>query len=283
MRSRPYCSNSQTDKIMISNLAYIHPKAQIGNNVTIDPFAMVHDDVVIGDNSHIMSNVTIFSCSRIGKSCKIFPGAVIGAVPQDLKYKGEYTLTEIGDNTTIRECVTIHRGTTEKNTTRVGNNCLIMAYAHIAHDCLVGHNVVMANGVQLAGHVIVDDFAIIGGLSAAHQFTHIGAHTYIAGMSAIRKDVPPYIKAARTPLSYAGINNVGLSRRGYSKEVIDQIFEIYHILFVEKHTVSKALEKIESTVSASEVRDEIIGFIRNSEIGIIKRLVQNGNDEDIAF
>jgi UDP-N-acetylglucosamine acyltransferase len=268
---------------MISNLAYIHPKAQIGNNVTIDPFAMIHDDVVIGDNSHIMSNVTVFSCSRIGKNCKIFPGAVIGAVPQDLKYKGEYTLAEIGDNTSIRECVTIHRGTTEKNTTRVGSNCLIMAYAHIAHDCLVGNNVVMANGVQLAGHVIVDDFAIIGGLSAAHQFTHIGAHTYIAGMSAIRKDVPPYIKAARTPLSYAGINNVGLSRRGYSKEVIDQIFEIYHILFVEKHTVSKALEKIESTVNTSEVREEIIGFIRNSEIGIIKRLVQNGNDEDIAF
>jgi UDP-N-acetylglucosamine acyltransferase len=268
---------------MISNLAYIHPKAQIGADVRIEPFAMIHEDTVIGDGTHIMSNVTVFPCSRIGKNCKIFPGAVIGAVPQDLKFKGEYTLAEIGDNTTIRECVTIHRGTTEKNTTRVGNNCLIMAYAHIAHDCIVGNNVVMANSVQLAGHVLVDDYAVIGGLSAAHQFTHIGAHTYIAGMSAIRKDVPPYVKAARTPLSYAGINNIGLSRRGYAKDVIDQIFQIYHILFVEKHIVSKALDIIESTIPSSSAREEILNFIRKSEIGIIKRLVQNGNDEDIAF
>lgn len=268
---------------MISNLAYIHPNAKIGANVTIEPFSMIHDDVEIGDGSHIMSNVTIFPCSRIGKNCKIFPGAVIGAVPQDLKYKGEYTLAEIGDNTTIRECVTIHRGTTDKKTTKVGTNCLIMAYAHIAHDCIVGNNVILANSVQLAGHVLVDDFAIIGGMSAAHQFTHIGAHTYIAGMSAIRKDVPPYVKAAREPLSYVGINNVGLSRRGYSKETIEEIFKIYHILFVEKHIVSKAVELIEQMMPSTPTRDEILGFIKKSEIGIIKRHSQNSVDEDLAF
>jgi len=268
---------------MISNLAYVHPQAQIGNNVTIDPFAVVHEDVVIGDNTHIMSNAVIFSCSRIGKNCKIYPGAVVGALPQDLKYRGEYTLAEIGDNTTLRECVTVHRGTTDKNTTRIGSNCLIMAYAHVAHDCMVGNHVILANAVQLAGHVQVDDFAIIGGMSAAHQFTHIGAHSYIAGMSAIRKDVPPYVKAAREPLSYVGINNVGLSRRGYSKESIEEIFKIYHILFVEKHIVSKALQIIEEKLPATTLRDEILNFIRTSEIGIIKRHLQNGTDEDIAF
>ena len=268
---------------MISNLAHIHPNAQIGENVSIDPFTVIHDDVVIGDGTHIMSNVTVFSSSRIGKNCNIFPGAVIGAVPQDLKYKGEYTLAEIGDNTTIRECVTIHRGTTDKNTTKVGNNCLIMAYAHVAHDCMVGNNVILANSVQLAGHVTVDDYAIIGGMSAAHQFTHVGRHTYIAGMSAIRKDVPPFVKAAREPLSYVGINNVGLSRRGYNKQTIEEIFKLYHILFVEKHIVSKAVELIESMLPATEARDEILDFIKKSEIGIIKRQSQKNADEDIAF
>jgi UDP-N-acetylglucosamine acyltransferase len=268
---------------MISNLAHIHPSAQIGNNVTIDPFSVIHDDVVIGDGTHVMSNVTIFSASRIGKNCNIFPGAVIGAVPQDLKYRGEYTLAEIGDNTNIRECVTIHRGTTDKNTTKVGSNCLIMAYAHVAHDCIVGNNVILANSVQLAGHVTIDDYAIIGGMSAAHQFTHVGKHTYIAGMSAIRKDVPPYLKAAREPLSYVGINNVGLSRRGYSKETIEEIFKIYHILFVEKHIVSKAVELIEQMLPITETRDEILEFIKKSEIGVIKRKSQNSTDEDIAF
>jgi len=268
---------------MISKLAHIHPNAQIGENVSIDPFTVIHDDVVIGDGTHVMSNVTVFSSSRIGKNCKIFPGAVIGAVPQDLKYKGEYTLAEIGDNTTIRECVTIHRGTTDKNTTKVGNNCLIMAYAHVAHDCIVGNHVILANSVQLAGHVTVDDYAIIGGMSAAHQFTHVGRHTYIAGMSAIRKDVPPFVKAAREPLSYVGINNVGLSRRGYNKQTIEEIFKLYHILFVEKHIVSKAVELIESMLPVTEARDEILDFIKKSEIGIIKRHSKNNADEDIAF
>ncbi len=268
---------------MISNLAFVHPNAKIGKNVTIDPFAMVHDDVEIGDGTYIMSNVTIFPCSRIGSHCQIFPGAVIGAMPQDLKFKGEYTLAEIGDHTVIRECVTVHRGTSDKNTTKIGQHCLIMAYAHVAHDCIIGNHVILANSVQLAGHVLVDDYAIIGGMSAAHQFTHIGAHTYIGGMSAIRKDVPPFVKAAREPLSYVGINNVGLARRGFTKEQQEEIFDIYHIIFVEKHNVSKALEIIEKNFKDSDIKKEILAFIKKSEIGIIKRMNKNPSDENIAF
>ncbi len=268
---------------MISPLAQIHPNAKIADDVVIDAFSVIHDDVEIGSGTHVMSHVTVFSGTRIGKHCTLFPGAVIGAVPQDLKFKGEYTLAEIGDHTTIRECVTIHRGTTDKKTTRVGSNCLLMAYAHVAHDCIVGNHVILANAVQLAGHVTVDDYAIIGGMSAAHQFTHIGAHTYVAGMSAIRKDVPPYVKAARDPLSYAGINNVGLSRRGFSKEAIETISNIYHVLFIQKHTVSNALTVIEETIPASPLRNEIISFIRSSSIGIIKRHSKSNEDEDIAF
>lgn len=268
---------------MISNLAYVHPDAVIGANVTIDPFAMIHNDVVIGDGTHIMSNATLFPCSRIGSNCQIFPGAVIGAVPQDLKFKGEYTLAEVGNHTIIRECATVHRGTAEKNTTRIGEHCLIMAYAHIAHDCILGNHVILANSVQLAGHVIVDDYAIIGGMSAAHQFTHIGAHTYIAGMSAIRKDVPPYVKAAREPLSYVGINNVGLGRRGFTKEQQEEILDIYHILFVEKHNVTKAVEIIQKNFKDSPIKEEILAFIKKSEIGIIKRMLKNPSDDNIAF
>lgn len=184
---------------MISPLASIHPGAEIGHNVTVEPFAVIHNNAVIGDGSHIMSHAVVMEHSRIGKNCKIFPGAVIGAVPQDLKFVGEETTAEIGDNTTVRECVTINRGTQDKFKTVIGKNCLLMAYTHIAHDCVVGNNVIMANAVQLAGHVEVGDYAIIGGLAAANQFTRIGAHTYIGGQSAIRKDVPPYTKAAREP------------------------------------------------------------------------------------
>ena len=268
---------------MISPLAQIHPDAKLGDGVVIDAFSVIHDDVEIGAGTHILPHVSVFPGSRIGKHCQVFPGAVIGAVPQDLKFKGEYTLAEIGDHTTIRESVTIHRGTADKKTTRVGSHCLLMAYAHVAHDCMVGNHVILANAVQLAGHVTVDDHAIIGGMSAAHQFTHIGAHTYVAGMSAIRKDVPPYVKAAREPLSYVGINNVGLSRRGFSKEAIEEIFNIYHILFIQKHTVSNALTLIENTLLPSPLRNEILAFIRNSSIGIIKRHSKSNEDEDLAF
>ena len=268
---------------MISPLAYIHPNAKIGNDVIIDPFAVIHDNVTIGDGTHVMSNSVIDQGTTIGKNCKIFPGAVIGAIPQDLKFVGEDTTTEVGDNTTIRECVTIHRGTKDKWKTIVGSDCLLMAYAHVAHDCILGNHVILANAVQLAGHVTVDDYAILGGLAGAHQFIHIGAHTYIAGHTVIRKDVPPFVKAAREPLSYMGINIVGLQRKGYSKEEISQISAIYHILFVEKNTTSIALNLIEKNFDNSTLKTSILNFIRGSKTGIIKRQSKTVTDEDFTF
>lgn len=266
---------------MISPLAQVNPKARIGNNVTIEAFSVVYEDVEIGDGTHIMPNVTIFNGSRIGQNCKVFPGAVIGAIPQDLKYAGEKTTAVIGDNTTIRECVTVNLGTQDRWTTKVGSNCLLMAYAHVAHDCILGDHVILANAVQLAGHVTVDDHAIIGGLCGVHQFTHIGAHTYIAGQVVIRKDVPPFVKAARDPITYVGVNKVGLERRGYSKEAIKEIDNIYHILFVQGHTTIKALELIESTLPDSDIRKHIVEFIRSSRTGIIKKS-KDSIDENMA-
>lgn len=266
---------------MISPLAQVHPQARIGENVTIEAFSVVYEDVAIGDDTHIMPNVTIFNGSRIGKGCKIFPGAVIGAIPQDLKYVGEKTTAEIGDNTTIRECVTINLGTKDRWTTKIGSNCLLMAYSHVAHDCILGGHVILANGVQLAGHVTIDDFAIIGGLCGVHQFTHIGAHTYVAGQVVIRKDVPPFVKAARDPITYVGVNKVGLDRRGYSKEAIKEIDTIYHILFVQGHSTAKALEIIETTLPDSPQKKAVVDFIRSSRTGIIKKS-KDAIDENMA-
>ncbi len=268
---------------MISHLAHIHPNATIGADVTIDPFAVVHEDVVIGDGTHIMSHAVILDGSVIGKNCTIFPGAVISGIPQDLKFIGEKTTAEIGDNTTIRECVTINRGTQEKFKTVVGKNCLLMAYAHVAHDCILGDHVILANSVQLAGHVEVGDYAILGGLAGAHQFTRIGAHTYIAGNTVIRKDIPPYVKSAREPMSYMGINVVGLTRLGFSKEKIKEISDIYHVLFVEKNSTTAALQLIESTFESTPERDEILEFVKTSKSGIIKRPSKIANDEDYTF
>jgi UDP-N-acetylglucosamine acyltransferase len=266
---------------MISPLAQVNPQARIGENVTIEAFSVVYEDVEIGDNTHIMPNVTIFNGSRIGKGCRIFPGAVIGAIPQDLKYVGEKTTVEIGDNTTIRECVTINLGTKDRWTTKVGSNCLLMAYSHVAHDCILGDHVILANAVQLAGHVTIDDYAIIGGLCGVHQFTHIGAHTYVAGQVVIRKDVPPFVKAARDPITYVGVNKVGLDRRGFSKEAIKEIDTIYHILFVQGHSTAKALEIIETTLPDSPQRKAVVDFIRSSRTGIIKKS-KDAIDENMA-
>jgi UDP-N-acetylglucosamine acyltransferase len=265
---------------MISTLASIHPHAKIGNNVTIDPFAVIHDNVIIGDGAHIMSHTVIMPFSRIGKNCRIFPGAVIGAIPQDLKFIGEETTAEIGDHTTIRECVTINRGTKDKNKTSIGKHCLLMAYAHVAHDCIVGDHVILANGVQLAGHVDVGNYAIIGGLAGAHQFTRIGEHTYIAGHTVIRKDVPPYVKAAREPLSYMGVNVVGLQRRSFSQERLDAINQIYHLLFVGSHSIAGGIEKIKDKIPDSPTKQEVLQFIAASKTGIIKRNAKFGVDED---
>ena len=255
---------------MIQPLAYIHPQAKIAENVVIEPFVTIHKDVVIGEGSWIGSNVTIMNGARIGKNCRIFPGAVISAVPQDLKFGGEDTLVVIGDNTTIRECVTINRGTSDRKETRVGNNVLLMAYTHIAHDCVVGNNCILANGVQLAGHITVDDFAIIGGMSAVHQFVSVGAHVMISGGSLVRKDVPPYTKAGREPLSYVGINSVGLRRRGFSSEKINEIQDIYRVLFLKNSNTTKALDLVEAGFKPTEERDEIVNFIRNSNRGVMK-------------
>ena len=268
---------------MISPLAYIHPNAKIGNDVTIEPFAVIHDKVSIGDNSHIMSHAVIDQYTTIGKHCKIFPGAVVGAIPQDLKFVGEESTVEIGDYTTIRECVTINRGTKDRWKTTIGNHCLLMAYSHVAHDCVLGNNVILGNAVQLAGHVTVDNYAILSGMAGAHQFAHIGEHTYIAGHTVIRKDVPPFIKAAREPLCFMGINIVGLQRRGFTKETISEISDIYHVLYVEKNTTSAALQNIEKNFDPGPIKEQILSFINNSKTGIIKRPSKTATDADFTF
>jgi UDP-N-acetylglucosamine acyltransferase len=254
----------------MSNLNFIHPKASIGKDVTISPFAFIDEDVVIGDGTWIGPNVTIFQGARIGKNCKIFPGAVISAIPQDLKYKGENTIVEIGDNTTIRECVTVNRGTADKMKTAIGSNCLLMAYVHIAHDCILGDNVIIANSVNLAGHVDIEDWVIIEGGTGVGQFVRIGAHAFISGLTGVRKNVPPFTKAAREPLQYVGVNSVGLRRRGYSNESILQIEDIYRTLYVKGLNVSNALAIIEQEAPASKEKDQILNFIRNSKDGIMR-------------
>jgi len=258
---------------MISNLASVSSNAKIGNNVTIEAFSSIYEDVIIGNNCHIGPNVTIYPGTRIGNDCKIFPGAVIGAIPQDLKFEGEYTTVEIGNNTTIRECVTIHRGTTDKMKTIVGDNCLLMGYVHIAHDCILGNNVILANYVGLSGHVTIDDYAIIEGKAAAQQFIHVGAHSFIAGASLIRKNVPPFVRAAREPLSYAGINAVGLRRRNFSDENIKTIEDIYRILFVQNNNITNGLQALASELPESDLKKMVVDFVKKSEKGIIRGLM----------
>lgn len=255
---------------MISNLAYIDPAAKIGSNVKVDPFAVIEAGTSVGDGSHIMSHSIIMSGSHLGKNCKIFPGAVIGAIPQDLKFVGEETTVQIGDRTTIRESVTVNRGTKDKWVTKIGSDCLLMAYTHVAHDCSIGNHVILANGVQLAGHVEIGDYAILGGLAAAIQFARIGPHTYIAGHTEIRKDVPPFIKAGRSPLSYVGVNSVGLQRRGFSIEKVNEILDIYRLLYTKNMNTSQAVGQIEIELPFSIERDSILNFIRGSQKGIIK-------------
>jgi UDP-N-acetylglucosamine acyltransferase len=251
-------------------LAYVNPQARVAKNVVIEPFVTIDKNVEIGEGTWIGPNVTIMEGARIGKNCKIFPGAVISAPPQDLKYNGEETSVTIGDNTTIREFVTINRGTKANMETVVGNNCLLMAYVHIAHDCIIGNNCILANAATLAGHIIIDDWAIIGGLSAVHQFVNIGTHTMISGGSLVRKDVPPFTKSAREPLSYVGINSIGLRRRGFSFEKIKEIQDIYRIIYLRGYNVTQAIDVIEAEMPATSERDEILSFISRSSRGIMK-------------
>ena len=258
----------------ISKLAYIHPDARIGADVTVEPFASVYGDVVIGDGTWIGPNSTLLDGARIGKSCRIFPGAVVSAIPQDLKFTGEKTTAEVGDGSTIRECVTINRGTADRAKTAVGANCLLRAYVHLAHDCLIGNNVVIANSVNVAGHVTIDDWAILEGNVAVQQFIHIGAHSFIAGASLVRKNVPPFVKAAREPLSYVGVNVVGLRRRGFADDAITRIEDIYREIFVRNSNVDRAVQNVEQTMPRSPERGVILDFINNSPKGIMRGLAE---------
>lgn len=251
-------------------LAYIHPGAKIAKNVVVEPFTTIHNNVIIGEGTWIGSNVTIMEGARIGKNCNIFPGAVISAPPQDLKYKGEETTVEIGDFTTIRECVTINKGTEDRMKTVIGTNCLIMAYCHIAHDCFVGNNAIFSNNSTLAGHVTIGDNVVLAGLVAVHQFVSIGQHAFVTGGSLVRKDVPPFVKAAREPLSYVGINSVGLRRRGFDTDKIKEIQNIYRILYQKQYNNTQAVQIIEAEMEATNERDEILQFIRDSQRGIMK-------------
>jgi UDP-N-acetylglucosamine acyltransferase len=255
---------------MISNLAFVHPDAKIGSNVIVEPFAYIGDNVSIGDGTWVGPNSSVLYGARIGKNCKIFPSAVVSGIPQDLKFRGEESTTELGDYTTIRECATVNRGTAAVGKTVIGNNCLLMAYSHVGHDCKIGNNVIIGNSTALAGEVDVDDWAILSAGTMAHQFSHIGAHVMVGGGAKVRIDVPPFIKADRDPLAFLGLNTVGLTRRGFEKERIDEIHEIYRAIYQKGMNITQALEYVEAEFKPTPDRDYILDFIRNSERGIIR-------------
>lgn len=258
---------------MISPLSNISKGAQLGAGVTVEAFTTIYDNVKIGDGTYIHPNVTIYPGTTIGKGCEIFPGAVIGVRPQDLKFDGEETTVEIGDNTVIRECVTIHRGTKDRWKTTVGSNCLLMTYVHIAHDCSIGDNVILASFVGLAGHNIIEDGAILEGKVGTQQFIRIGKHAFIAGASLVRKNVPPFVKAAREPISFSGVNSIGLRRRGFSDERIRQIEDIYRLLYVQNVNMTKGIQAVMEQIPDSEDRKLILDFIAESDKGIIRGMI----------
>jgi UDP-N-acetylglucosamine acyltransferase len=255
---------------MISNLAYVNPKAKIGANVTIEPFAFIEGDVEIGDGTWIGPSSTIYDGARIGKNCRIFNHASLAAMPQDLKFLGEKTTLEIGDNTIIREFTSLHKGTKSAGKTIIGSNCLLMTYVHVAHDCVLGNNVIMGGYSGIAGEVKLNDWVILGGSTMVHQFVSIGAHVIVGGGSKVRIDVPPYIKADREPLSFMGINTIGLDRRGFSQEKIHEIHEIYRAYYNMGMNTTQAIQYIEQTFGQTTERDLILEFIKSSERGVIK-------------
>ena len=255
---------------MVHPTAYIHPDAQIAEDVEIGPFVAIDSDVIIDSGTWIGARVSVMDGTRIGKHCKIFPGAVVGAIPQDLKFQGEQTTLEIGDHVIIREYCTLNRGTKARGATTIDDRAMLMAYVHIAHDCLIGKHAILANNVALAGHIEVGEYAILGGLTAVHQFVKIGAHAMVGGGSLVRKDVPPYVKAARNPLSYVGINSIGLKRRGLDRETIHRIQNIYRTIFIEGHNTTQAVNHIKNHEAASVVRDHILDFIEHSQRGIMR-------------
>lgn len=251
-------------------MSYIHPEAQIGNDVEIGPFVTIDKNVQIGDGTKIMSGATILEGARIGKNVTIFPNAVISAIPQDLKFRGEETTAEIGDGTRVRECVTVNRGTASKGRTIVGENCLLMAYSHVAHDCVIGNSVILGNATQLAGEVEVDDYAILSGGTLVHQFTRVGCHVMVQGGTKFGKDIPPYVTVGREPVSYAGLNTVGLRRRGFSNEQIRDIQDIYRLVYQSGLNVTHALQRIEQEIHQCEERDIVVDFIKKSQRGIVR-------------
>ena len=257
----------------MSTLYSVHPDAKIGKDVEIGPFTTIYENVEIGDECKIMNNVTIFPGARLGKGVTVFPGASISAVPQDLKFRGEETLAIIGDGTTLRECVTVNRGTSAREKTVVGKNCLLMAYSHVAHDCILGDQVILSNATQLGGEVVVDDQAVIGGGSLIHQFCHIGRNVMLQGGALVNKDIPPYVKAARDPISFVGLNSIGLHRRGYSQEEIQQISDIYRILYMCDLNVTNAVKLILETLPESRFREEIVNFVTQSNRGVIRSAI----------
>jgi UDP-N-acetylglucosamine acyltransferase len=251
-------------------MAFVHPEAKLGENVIVEPFAYIDANTEVGDGTRVMTQATILSGARIGKNCVIFPHATIAGIPQDLKFQGEETLAIIGDNTTIRECATVNRGTASRGYTKVGSNCLIMAYSHVAHDCVLNDHVILGNTTQLAGEIEIDDYAIVSGGSLAHQFTKIGPHVMVQGGSKIAKDIPPFVMVGREPISYVGLNIVGLRRRGFTSERINGIQEIYRTLYLSGYNISQAVERIEQDLPASEDRDLILNFVRSSSRGIVR-------------
>ncbi len=255
---------------MISPLAHVAPEARLGEGVTVEPFAYIASDVVIGAGSWIGPHATVLDGSRIGTECKVFPGAVIGGLPQDLKYAGENSTAEVGDRTVVRECVTINRGTRDRMSTKVGSDCLLMAYTHLAHDAWVGDHVIIANSGNIAGHVTIEDWVIIEGMVGVQQFVTIGQHAFVAGGSLVRKNIPPYIKAAREPLSYIGVNSIGLRRRGFDNDRILRVEDIYRTLYVQNGNMTQAIKVADVELPVSEEKEVILAFIRASDKGIIR-------------
>ncbi|MCQ2297237.1 MAG: acyl-ACP--UDP-N-acetylglucosamine O-acyltransferase [Bacteroidales bacterium] len=254
----------------MSVLYDLNPNAKIGKDVTISSFTTIYEDVEIGDGTWIGPNVTIFPGARIGKDCKIFPGAVISAVPQDLKFNGEYTTCEIGDRNVIRECCTINRGTSASGKTVIGNDNLLMAYVHVAHDCVVGDHCVFANNATLAGHIIVGDWTVLGGKTAILQFVHIGSHVITSGGSLVDKDIPPYVKAARYPIQYVGVNTIGLQRRGFSSEAINNIKDMYRYIFQKDLLVAQAAEVVKELYGSTDEGKVVLSFLGNTSTGLMR-------------
>ena len=257
----------------MGNNYFVDADARIGNNVSIGNYTNIYGDVEIGDNCEIHGNVTIYPGARIGSGVRIFPGAVVAAIPQDLKFRGEETFAYVGDGTTLRECVTVNRGTASKGRTVVGQNCLLMAYSHVAHDVVVGDRVIISNATQLGGEVMIDDCAVIGGGSLIHQFCHLGRNIMLQGGALVNKDIPPYVKAAREPISYVGLNSIGMHRNGFSNEEIQQVAEIYRILYMSELNVTNAIRLIKETIPDSRFKEEIVTFVENSERGVIRSAI----------